>query len=114
MAADTGFNPADLRYDHNGLLPAIVQDAETKEVLMLGYISRESLAQTFVTRKATFWSRSRNMLWVKGETSGNFLTVVDVIADCDLDSILILAKPAGPTCHTGAVSCFTKAADEFN
>ena len=90
----------------DGLLPAIVQDIATGQVLMLGYVSPESLAATFETGFATFWSRSRAALWQKGETSGNRLIVREIRADCDDDTVLILAEPEGPTCHTGAVSCF--------
>lgn len=114
MAANSEFSPVELKYDQDGLLPAIVQDAETKQVLMLGYLNIEALAQTIDTKKATFWSRSRKKLWVKGETSGNFLNVVEIAVDCDLDSLLILTQPAGPTCHTGSISCFIKAPNELN
>jgi phosphoribosyl-ATP pyrophosphohydrolase/phosphoribosyl-AMP cyclohydrolase len=93
----------------NGLLPAIVQDARTGRVLMLGYMSQESLQRTLETRRAVFFSRSRNQLWTKGETSGHFLDVVDVSADCDDDTILVLAHPSGPTCHKGTESCFATA-----
>lgn len=89
-----------------GLLPAIVQDAATRQVLMLGYMSEQSFAMTLDTELATFFSRSRNELWVKGGTSGNVLNVVEIAVDCDRDTILLKANPAGPTCHTGAVSCF--------
>lgn len=88
------------------LIPAIVQHWETGKVLMLGYMNREAFEKTRSTGKVTFFSRSRNKLWVKGETSGNGLDVVEVRTDCDLDTILVLAKPEGPTCHTGAISCF--------
>ncbi len=90
------------------LIPVIVQDKDTKQVLMLGYSNRESLELTLSTGTVWFWSRSRRSLWNKGETSGNFLYVSEIYADCDDDTLLILAKPAGPTCHTGAVSCFFK------
>ncbi len=89
-----------------GLIPVIVQDSATGEVLMLGYMNEEALQETQETGKTTFWSRSRNKLWTKGETSGNFLEVKEIWADCDEDSLLIKAKPAGPTCHTGKKSCF--------
>ena len=92
-----------------GLLPAIVQDARTARVLMLGYMNRESLQRTLETRRAVFFSRSRNELWTKGESSGHYLDVVDVSADCDDDTILVLANPAGPTCHKGTDSCFAQA-----
>ena len=90
----------------DGLLPAVVQDANTGAVLMLGYMNRESLRQTIASKRVTFFSRSKNRLWTKGETSGHFLDVVSVQADCDNDSLLITADPKGPTCHTGARSCF--------
>jgi phosphoribosyl-AMP cyclohydrolase / phosphoribosyl-ATP pyrophosphohydrolase len=90
----------------DGLLPAIVQDVATGQVLMLGYVSPESLAATFKSGFMTFWSRSRQELWQKGATSGNRLAIREVRGDCDDDTVLILAEPEGPTCHTGAVSCF--------
>ena len=92
-----------------GLLPAIVQDAGTLRVLMLGYMSREALAATLATKQVTFFSRSRNTLWTKGETSGNTLQLVSVETDCDRDSLLVLARPNGPTCHLGTPSCFPQA-----
>lgn len=91
---------------NDGLLPAIVQDARTATVLMLGYVNREALRSTLAQRKVTFFSRSKQRLWTKGETSGNFLNVVTVQADCDNDTLLITALPEGPTCHTGTDSCF--------
>jgi len=90
----------------DGLLPAIVQDATTLRVLMLGYMDREALRLTLQTRNATFYSRTRAKLWTKGETSGNSLGVVSVAADCDRDTLLVLAHPRGPTCHLGTPSCF--------
>lgn len=92
----------------NGLVPAIVQDAETLQVLMLGFMNKEALEKTLSEGKVTFFSRSKNRLWQKGETSGNFLKVVEIKVDCDNDSLLILARPEGPTCHTGTESCFGK------
>ena len=92
-----------------GLLPAIVQDANSLRVLMLGYMSRESLAATLASGQVKFFSRSKQRLWVKGETSGNTLQLVSLEADCDRDSLLLLANPQGPTCHTGSVSCFPSA-----
>lgn len=94
-----------------GLLPAVVQDATTGRVLMLGYMNRESLRRTLLDRRVVFFSRSRNELWTKGETSGHFLDVVDVSADCDLDTILVLARPVGPTCHKGTETCFADSRD---
>ena len=101
--------PDDVKFDEQGLAPAVVQDALTGEVLMLAWMNRESLALTLATGKATFWSRSRRELWVKGETSGNTLSVRSVRLDCDGDAILVRAEPAGPACHTGARSCFFEA-----
>ncbi len=89
-----------------GLIPAIVQDHESLQVLMLGYMNEESYNKTKETGKVTFWSRSRNCLWTKGETSGNFLHVQQMYVDCDNDTILIKAKADGPTCHKGTTSCF--------
>ena len=92
------------------LIPAIVQDARTGVILMQGFMNQESLEVTFDKQKVTFYSRSKNRLWTKGETSENYLEVVSVHTDCDYDSILVLAKPLGPTCHLGTQSCFGDAA----
>jgi phosphoribosyl-ATP pyrophosphohydrolase/phosphoribosyl-AMP cyclohydrolase len=92
----------------DGLVPAIVQDFETNVVLMLGFMNRESYEITEKTRKVTFFSRSRQQLWTKGETSGNFLDVKEILIDCDKDTILIKANPAGAVCHTGADTCFNE------
>jgi phosphoribosyl-ATP pyrophosphohydrolase/phosphoribosyl-AMP cyclohydrolase len=92
-----------------GLLPAIVQDAATLRVLMLGYMDREALAATFGSGRVTFYSRSRQRQWRKGETSGHWLELVSVEADCDGDTLLVLARPHGPTCHLGRCSCFPQA-----
>jgi len=89
-----------------GLIPAIVQHARSGEVLMLGYMNQEALQLTLDTKLVTFWSRSRQSIWRKGETSGHVLRLVEVRQDCDGDALLVLAEPAGPTCHTGAPSCF--------
>ncbi|BDD04870.1 bifunctional phosphoribosyl-AMP cyclohydrolase/phosphoribosyl-ATP diphosphatase HisIE [Aureibacter tunicatorum] len=89
-----------------GLLPVIVQDNITQKVLMLGYMDEEALEKTKETGKITFFSRSKNRLWTKGETSGNFLMLKDLLIDCDNDAILVKAEPIGPTCHTGADTCF--------
>lgn len=94
----------------DGLLPAVVQHARTGKVLMLAYMNQESLHLTLSTRRAVFYSRSRQRLWTKGETSGHFLCIVDVSADCDSDAILVIADPLGPTCHKGTESCFADAA----
>ena len=96
----------DFSKNGDGLIPAIVQDIRTLKVLMLGYVNEESLAQTLATGNVTFYSRTRKKLWVKGETSGNFLRARKIYADCDNDTLLIMAEPAGPVCHTGFVSCF--------
>ncbi|MBE6039249.1 MAG: bifunctional phosphoribosyl-AMP cyclohydrolase/phosphoribosyl-ATP diphosphatase HisIE [Anaerofustis stercorihominis] len=95
-----------LKYDEKGLIPAVVQNAQTGKVLMLGYMNEESLELTKQKNQVVFFSRSRNELWHKGETSGNYLDVVSIAADCDGDSLLIKAVPHGPTCHTGEESCF--------
>lgn len=89
-----------------GLVPAIIQDAQTKNVLMLGYMNQEAYEKTLETKKVTFWSRSRNCLWTKGETSGNFLNLVDIKIDCDNDTLLVSAIPDGPTCHKGTDTCW--------
>jgi len=89
-----------------GLVPAIIQDAKTKNVLMLGYMNQEAFDKTLSTKKVTFWSRSRNCLWTKGETSGNFLNLVDMKIDCDNDTLLVRAIPDGPTCHKGTDTCW--------
>lgn len=102
----------ELKFDEKGLIPAIVQDATTREVLTLAYMNRESLTRTLETHETWFWSRSRNELWHKGETSGNTQRVVDIAADCDNDAIVVLVEPAGPACHTGARSCFNLAEQE--
>jgi phosphoribosyl-AMP cyclohydrolase / phosphoribosyl-ATP pyrophosphohydrolase len=90
----------------NGLVPVVVQDNSTLQVLMVGYMNEEALNKTTKERKVTFFSRSKDRLWTKGESSGNYLNVVEISADCDNDSILIKANPEGPTCHTGSTSCF--------
>ena len=101
------FDPASVRFDEaTGLVPAIVRDAADGDVLMLGYMNEASLARTLETGRVTFFSRSRQTLWEKGETSGNTLSLVSIAADCDSDALLVTAEPAGPTCHTGTRSCF--------
>jgi len=92
----------------NGLIPAVIQDSSTLQVLMVGYMNKEAFDMTSREKKVTFFSRSKNRLWTKGETSGNWLFVESIQADCDNDSILIKAKPAGPVCHTGSTSCFAE------
>lgn len=96
----------DLQFDAHGLIPAIVQHARSGEVLMLGYMNADALQHTRTSGLVTFWSRSRGTLWIKGETSGNTLQLVSVRRDCDADTLLVLAEPTGPTCHTGRPSCF--------
>lgn len=100
------FNELDFEKNTNGLIPAIVQDDSTLKVLMLGYMSKGSLAMTMESGFVTFYSRSRQKLWTKGETSGNFLKLKSIEADCDGDTLLIRAEPAGPVCHKGTTSCF--------
>jgi phosphoribosyl-ATP pyrophosphohydrolase/phosphoribosyl-AMP cyclohydrolase len=95
-----------LKYDERGLIPAIVQDTLTLEVLMLAYMNQESLRRTLETGETWFWSRSRQELWHKGATSGHTLRVLEMRLDCDTDTLLVLVEPAGPACHTGKHSCF--------
>ncbi len=99
-------DPFQLRFDTRGLLTAVVQDETSREVLMVAHMTAEALAETRRTGLATFWSRSRNELWVKGATSGNRLHVSQLRLDCDGDAVLLLVRPDGPACHTGATSCF--------
>ena len=89
-----------------GLVPAIIQDATTRKVLMLGFMNEEAYQKTIATNHVTFWSRTRNTLWTKGETSGNFLNLVDIKVDCDNDTLLVQAHPDGPTCHKGTDTCW--------
>ena len=91
-----------------GLVPAIIQDNVTRKVLMLGFMNKEAYQKTVETGKVTFWSRTRNCLWTKGETSGNYLNVKDILLDCDSDTLLIKARPEGPVCHTGADTCWNE------
>lgn len=102
-----------LNWDEKGLIPAIVQDASTKQVLMMAYMNAESLQKTLDIGEAVFWSRSRGEIWHKGVTSGNTQKVVSIAMDCDEDTLLILVNPNGPACHTGAVSCFYRELSEF-
>ena len=95
----------------NGLVPAIIQDNTTRNVLMLGYMNREAYEKTLTTGKVTFWSRSRNCLWTKGETSGNFLNLVDIKVDCDNDTLLVRVNPTGPACHLGTDTCWGETND---
>lgn len=96
----------DLLFQKSELIPVIIQEADTKKVLMLGFTNREAVELTLKTKTAWFWSRSRQKLWNKGETSGHYLHVKKVMTDCDTDTLLYFCKPDGPTCHTGADSCF--------
>lgn len=99
------------RFDDKGLISTVVLDSETKEVLVVAFMNDESLANTRQSGNVTFWSRSRQKLWMKGETSGHVLKVVEIRVDCDQDALVIYAKPAGPTCHTGRTSCFYRRLD---
>ena len=101
-----------LKYDAGGLIPAIIQDVKTKEVLMLGYINQDSLKLTLSSGEVWFYSRSRQELWHKGATSGNVLKVKKIWQDCDKDTLLILVEPAGPVCHTGSRTCFFEKVEE--
>ncbi|WP_321828584.1 phosphoribosyl-AMP cyclohydrolase [Thalassovita sp.] len=100
------FDPKALKFDDKGLIPAIAQDAETHEVLMMAWMNAESVAKTLETGKVTYWSRSRQSFWVKGESSGHVQELVDFRYDCDQDCILVLVKQKGPACHTNRRSCF--------
>ena len=101
-------NIDELKFDEKGLIPAIVVDAKTKKVLTLAYMNRESLEISMEKELTCFWSRSRNELWLKGETSGNYQHIVSITADCDNDALVVMVEPDGPACHTGSYSCFTK------
>jgi phosphoribosyl-AMP cyclohydrolase len=101
-----------IKFDANGLIPAIVQDVQTKEVLMLAYMNAESLQLTSEKGETYFWSRSRSELWHKGETSGNIQKVVEILVDCDADTLLIRVQPMGPACHTGERTCFYRSLEE--
>jgi len=109
MESQFEFNNTKLVVDfdkNNGLVPAIIQDAKTKNVLMMGYMNRESLQKTLETNLVTFYSRSRKTFWTKGETSGNYLHLVDIQSDCDNDTLLVQAQPDGPVCHLGTDTCW--------
>ena len=97
---------SEIKYDSNGLVPSIVQNADSKEVLMMAYMNAESLRLTMESGETVFWSRSRKELWHKGATSGNIQRLVEIRVDCDADTLLLLVSPAGPACHTGERSCF--------
>jgi len=100
------FSFKDLKLDSNGLIPAIIQDYKTKEVLMLGYMNKESLKRTIKSGRTCFWSRSRQEYWVKGETSGHFQFVKSILFDCDVDALVIKVRQVGVACHTGNRNCF--------
>ncbi|MEP6756715.1 MAG: phosphoribosyl-AMP cyclohydrolase [Chthonomonadales bacterium] len=101
-----------LKYDDAGLIPAVVQNHETKEVLMVAYMNQASVEKTLETGKATFWSRSRQKFWIKGESSGHFLFVKEVRIDCDADCLLVTVDPVGPACHEGFRTCFFRKVNE--
>lgn len=102
----------DFNKNSDGLVPAIIQDATTKNVLMLGYMNQEAFSKTQETKKVTFYSRTKNRLWTKGEESGNFLNLVDIKLDCDNDTLLIQVNPVGPTCHKGSDTCWNEGNDD--
>lgn len=106
MMRKNKFSLKNLKYDKRGLIPAIIQDYKTNEVLMLAYMNRQSLARTLKLGKTCFWSRSRKKYWVKGETSGHYQYLKNIAYDCDMDAILIKVRQAGVACHTGNRSCF--------
>ncbi|WP_415922778.1 phosphoribosyl-AMP cyclohydrolase [Tateyamaria sp. SN6-1] len=100
------FDPATLRYDDRGLVPAIAQDADSHEVLMMAWMNAEAVARTLETGRVTYWSRSRQAFWIKGETSGHVQELVSMAVDCDRDCLLVQVRQTGPACHTGRRSCF--------
>ena len=106
-----GFPIDDIRFDENGLVPAVVQDVDSKDVLMLGFMNRDAVLRTVREGRVCFWSRSRQKFWVKGETSGMFLQTRAVRVNCENNSLLVLAEPIGPTCHTGHESCYFREAE---
>ncbi len=106
------FDPNRLKYDANGLIPAVAQDAETGEVLMMAWMNAEAVARTLETGRVTYWSRSRQAFWIKGETSGHVQDLVEMRIDCDSDCLLLLLRQTGPACHTNRRSCFYRAVRE--
>ncbi|PRY90097.1 phosphoribosyl-AMP cyclohydrolase [Donghicola tyrosinivorans] len=106
MMTEQAFDPAGLKYDDKGLIPVVAQDAESLEVLMVAWMNAEAVAKTLETGKVTYWSRSRQAFWVKGETSGHVQTLVDLRFDCDRDCLLVMVRQEGPACHTNRRSCF--------
>ena len=107
-------NIKEIRFNADGLVPAVLQDVKTKAILMVAYMNAESLKMTIETKKATFFSRSRQKLWVKGETSGHFMLVEDILVDCDEDTLVVLVTPMGSACHTGNETCFYRKLDGEN
>lgn len=107
------FSIEEVKFDDRGLVPAIIQDVSSGEVLMLGYMNRDAIEKTIETGRTWFWSRSRKKLWNKGETSGNYHEVESITLDCDNDTLLVKVHPKGPTCHTGNYSCFYKGDDHY-
>ena len=103
-----------LKFDDRGLVPVVAQDFDTKAVLMLAYANRESLEESLEIRKMVFYSRSRKARWLKGETSGNYLELIELIQDCDNDTVLALVRPLGPACHNGTTTCFEERDDAKN
>ena len=101
----------EIKFDSNGLIPAIVQDSKTKDVLMMAWMNAESLRLTIEKGETVFWSRSRQEIWHKGATSGNVQKVVEIRVDCDADTLLVLVEPAGPACHTGERTCFFRSVE---
>ena len=101
----------EIKFDSNGLIPAIVQDSKTKDVLMMAWMNAESLRLTLEKGETVFWSRSRQEIWHKGATSGNVQKVVEIKVDCDADTLLVLVEPAGPACHTGEQTCFFRSVE---
>ncbi len=100
------FDPSNLTYDAKGLIPAIAQDASTGEVLMMAWMNADAVAHTLATRRVTYWSRSRQAFWIKGESSGNVQHLIDFRVDCDRDCLLVVVRQTGPACHTNRRSCF--------
>ena len=109
MALEMAFDPATLKYNEAGLIPAIAQDEKSGEVLMMAWMNAQSVARTLESGKVTYWSRSRQSFWVKGESSGHVQELVDFRYDCDADCLLVLVKQTGPACHTNRRSCFYRA-----
>ena len=112
MKMNVSFPIDTIRFDESGLIPAVIQHVDTQEVLMLGFMNRDSLLRTVEEGKVCFWSRSRRKFWLKGETSGMFLLTRAIRVNCESNSLLILAEPIGPTCHTGHESCYYREASE--